>query len=94
MLWFHRLLGSVYDLQEFLPSILMDNKVEGTLLSGYVIVANDVAAIQITDFTQPNSQLYQGLIACVGELTGLVRVADFNGDSILVPVAAGGGFFV
>ena len=94
MLWFHRLLGSVYGLQEFLPSILMDNKVEGTLLSGYVIVANDVTAVQITDFTQPNSQFYKGLIRRVSKLAGFVRVADFYGDSILVSVVAGRGFFV
>ena len=94
MLWFHRLLGSVYDLQEFLPSILMYNKVEGTLFSGNVVVPDHIVAVQITDIEEPSSELYQGLIACVGELAGFVRVADFDGNGILVPVIAGGGFFV
>lgn len=76
-------------LLELLPCTLMRNKVERTLLSGYVVVANDVIATHIANLTQPCGQFYEGLIGCVCKLTGFIRVADFNGNGVLVPVIAG-----
>ena len=67
----------------------MCHEIQRTLFSGDVIVANDVTAIQITGFTKPSGQFYKGLIACICKLAGLVRVADFDGDGILVPVVTG-----
>ena len=72
----------------------MGDEIERTLLTGYVIVANDVTAVQITDFTQPSGQFYEGLVACVSELAGCIQMADFDRNGILVPVIAGRGFFV
>lgn len=83
-----------YIFQELLPRIFVGDKVERALLSGYVIVPDHIVAVQITDIEEPSSELYQGLIACVGELAGLVRVADFDRNGILVPVVTGGGLFV
>ena len=79
---------------ELFPRILMGNKIKRTLLSGYVIVANDIVTIQIAYFTQPSGQFYQGLIGCICKLARFVRVADFDGNGILVSVIAGGGFFM
>ena len=67
----------------------MCREVKGTLLTGNVVVADHIAAIQSADFAQPSGQFYKRLIARICELAGLVRVADFNGNSILVPVVAG-----
>lgn len=72
----------------------MRNKVQRTLLTGYVIVANGVTAIQIADFTQPSGQFYEGLIGCVCKLAGFVWVAYFNRNGVLVPVIAGRLFFL
>lgn len=59
-----------------------------------VLVADYIVAVQITDFTQPSGQFYQGLIGCICKFTGFVRVADFDGNGIFVPVVTGRGFFM
>lgn len=43
-------------LLELLPCTLMRNKVERTLLSGYVIVSDYIIAVQIASLTQPGGQ--------------------------------------
>ena len=60
---------SIYIFQELFPRIFVGHEVKRALFPGYVIVTNDIVAVQITDFTQPSGQFYEGLIACVGELT-------------------------
>ena len=72
----------------------MCHEIERTLLSGNIIVPDHIVAVQITDIKGPSGQFYKRLIARICELAGLVRVADFNGNSILIPVVTGGGFFV
>ena len=72
----------------------MCHEIQRTLLSGYVIVANDIVTIQIAYFTQPCGQFHKGFIRSLCELTGFVRVADFNGNGVLVPVVTGRGFFM
>ena len=69
---------TIYVFQKLLPRIFVGNKVEGALLSSYVVVANDVTAVQIANVTQPSGQFYEGLIGCICKLAGFVRVADFN----------------
>ena len=72
----------------------MCHKIERTLFSGNVVVSDHIIAVQIADIKEPSGQFYEGLIGCVCKLAGCVRVADFDGDGILVPVVTGGGFFV
>ena len=88
------LLYSLYISLKLLPSILVGHEIKRTFLSGNVIVSDHIVAVQITDFTQPNSQFYKGLIRRVSKLAGFVRVADFNGNSVFVSVVAGRGFFM
>ena len=80
---------TIYVFQKLLPRIFVGNKVEGTLFSGNVVVSDQIIAVQIADIKEPSGQFYKRLIARICELAGLVRVADFNGNSILVPVVAG-----
>lgn len=72
----------------------MCDEIKRTLFSGDVIVANDIVAIQVAGFTQPCGQFYVGLVGCIGELPGIIRVADFDGYGVLIPVIAGGRFLI
>ena len=79
---------------ELLPDIFVGYKIEWALFSRDVVMADDVAFIQAANITKPCGQLYQGFVCGICEFTGSVRVADLDGNRVLIPVVAGGGFFI
>ena len=65
----------------------------GTAFAGDVIMADDMTAAEVSCTAEPGAQTDQRPAGRIGELSGAVRMADFDGDGIGVSVVAGRGDF-
>ena len=83
-----------YVLQELVPGVFVLHKVEGAELAGDVVVADDLVPADAGVVAEPGGELHQAVVAGLVKLSGLVRVTDLEGESVDIPVVAGGGLFV
>ncbi len=82
------LYGRLHLLFENLPSVRISDVVEGAFLTGDVVMTDNVPLGIEAEFpAQPGGEAHQGIHSNIVEAPFRIGVANFNGNSVVVPVA-------